>query len=84
MTKPGIHCIFVNITTILWNLEQRLTKAHAAETLQNGEHHHPGDFTLALNAKDTDHEEQHQRRLAAHHHELGDHVREQNLKRRHT
>jgi hypothetical protein len=84
MTKPGIHEISSVNTVKNLTFKWTLTEAHSAETLQNGEHHHPGDVTLALDAEDTDHEEQYQRRLATHHHKLGDDVREQNLKRRHT
>ncbi|VVC87178.1 unnamed protein product [Leptidea sinapis] len=54
------------------------------QTLQQREHDDEGDVAVALDPEHQDHEDQHERRLATHHHELGDHVREQDLPGRHA
>lgn len=65
-------------------LRLRLTKAHAAESLKNRKDDNPADVAFAFDAEYQDHENQHQGCLTAHHHELRDHVREQNFAGRHT
>lgn len=60
-------------------MENRLTEAHAAESLKYSQYDDPSDVAFALDAEHQDHEDQHQGCLTAHHHELRDHVREQDL-----
>lgn len=62
----------------------RLTEAHAAESLKDRQYDNPADVAFAFDAEYQDHEDQYQGRLTAHHHELRDHMREQDFARRHT
>lgn len=57
----------------------KLTEAHAAETLKYRQYDHPADLSLAFNVEHDEHEDKHQCSLSAHHHELGDHMREKDL-----
>lgn len=59
-------------------------EAHAAHALQQRQQHHAHDVAVARHLEHEDHEDEHQRRLAAHHHELRDDVREEDLARRHS
>lgn len=54
-------------------------EAHAAHALQQRQHDHPEEIAVVGHAEHHQHEDQHQGGLSAHHHELGDHVREEDL-----
>lgn len=54
----------------------RLTEAHSAESLQDREDDDKVDFSLTLDLEHDDHEDEHERRLAAHDDKLCDDVRE--------
>lgn len=55
------------------------TKAHAAHSLQQRDNDDVNDVAVTGDAEHDNHEDQDERRLAAHHHKLCDYMGEENL-----
>lgn len=60
-------------------MDFELTEAHATKALKNRQYDHPAELSLTFNIKDSEHEDEYQCSLSAHHHELCNHMREKNL-----
>lgn len=65
----------------MWN---RCTETHAAQSLEYRQYDDPSNIAFAFDSEHQDHEDQYESGLAAHHHELRDHMREEDLARRYT